>query len=101
MTTPYAIVDPETSFLAGLTTEVKSIAASLRVTATVLSSPEHTVDGNATYDVVHTVGRADHELTEKDRVISNSCGTDLDDGDELPSTLWTVLKLDWRVHAQV
>ena len=74
-TTPYAIVDFGTSLLAGPTTDVKSIAASLSLSTTILSSKEYTVDCSATYNVVYTVGVADYELTEKDLVISNSGGT--------------------------
>ena len=74
-TTPYAIVDSGTSLLAGPTTDVKSIAASLSLSTTILSSKEYTVDCGATYNVVYTVGGADYELTEKDLVMSNSGGT--------------------------
>merc|ERR1712135_172692 len=48
-TTPYAIVDSGTSLLAGPTTDVKSIAASLSLSTTILSSKEYTVDCSATY----------------------------------------------------
>merc|ERR1712107_153015 len=61
--TPYAIVDSGTSLLAGPTTDVKSIAASLSLSTTILSSKEYTVDCSATYNVVYTVGGADYELT--------------------------------------
>merc|ERR1712136_353692 len=93
-TTPYAIVDSGTSLLAGPTTDVKSIAASLSLSTTILSSKEYTVDCGATYTVVYTVeGSCDLQF-----------GWNLpfrNDGDRRSCTTWTVVDLGRRVHAQV
>ena len=68
-TTHSAIIDSETRFLAGFTTDVESIAALLSSSNTISSSQEYTFDCTATHNSAHTVGGVNYELIVKDLAI--------------------------------
>ena len=94
--TPHAINASDTSLFAGFSTDVKTIAASLSLWPTELSSPECVVDRSATGDVVCTVGGTNPEATV--RVLLPHLKRNLplgNDGDRPSiSSSWTVVVPD-------